>query len=155
MIIKICTTIEIKPSQPTTCIFLYFFQICWTNSSQLSPLPTDHLAKKPSPVFPWTTFFSRRYTADMARPGVDGFVKLEKKNRGENGKSWNPPKVMEVLMGFRWFFSFWKKTGDFLGSDLRFRVLYLVLFHGFESYIFILGDTGFLCTIRRNLWCIC
>ena len=66
-------------------------------------------------------FFPPFNTADMARPRVDDFCQAGKKKRGENGKSWNPLKN-GGFDGLQMIFSFWKKTGDSLGSDLRFRV---------------------------------
>lgn len=64
-----------------------------------------HLAKKPSPVFPWTTFFSRRYTADMARPRVDDLSSWKKKTVGKREKL-EPPKSHGGLDGLQMIFSF-------------------------------------------------
>lgn len=109
--------LEIKPS---TCIS--YILLPDLLNKFISALTTSDWSpcKKTIPGVSTNDFFFQPFnTADMARPGVDGFVKLEKKP-GEKREKLDPPKSHGGLDGLQMIFSFWKKTGDSFGSDLSF-----------------------------------
>ena len=145
--------LEIKPS---TCIsyillpdLLNKFISALTTSDWSPCKKTIPGVSMDDPFFPAVT--------RLTWPGLEWMTcQAGKKKPWGKREKLEPPKSHGGLDGLQMIFFLLKKNRwFFLVQILVFRVLYLVLFHGFESYIFILGDTGFLCTIRRNLWCIC